>query len=316
MTTLTQEFTLGEPRLAGPLVVFPVFGPSPRLSYRLLVEALSLGAFVKELDGGAVVGSLLVENPTGLPLLIYEGEEVLGAQQNRTFDVSVLVAASSRAVVPVSCVERGRWDSTRYGERFVSAAHTADPSLRRAKWRAADGLALAGLEPRANQGEVWEIVDSRLSSLGVASPSAAMSDAFDAHLTNLDSVADTITAREGQVGAIAQTSDRVLVLDLVSRPHAFASLLPRLARGYALDALGGADARPDAAAAELLLSSALSARRQTLPTPGEGHAFRIFGEALLGAGLEDEGELIQLCAFPGEAGSAAIAQPTRRLRLM
>lgn len=313
MTTLTQQYALGDPQVAGPLAVFPIFGPEPQLEYRVLADALELGAFVKELDSGAVVGSVLVSNPTDLPLLIYEGEEVLGAQQNRTFDASVLVAAGSQVEVPVSCVERGRWDSTRYGERFVSAAHTADPSLRRAKRRAADGLALAGLEPRANQGEVWEIVDSRLSSLGVASASAAMSDAFDAHSTNLDSVVDTITARQGQVGAIAQTSDRVLVLDLVSRPDAFASLLPRLARGYALDALGGACARPDAATAERLLSTALSARRQALPTPGAGHAFRIFGEALLGAGVEDDGELIQLCAFPGEAGSAAIARPSTAL---
>jgi hypothetical protein len=45
------------------------------------------------LAGGASVNDLLVLNPTDVDVLLYEGEEVLGAQQNRTFDVSVLVPA-------------------------------------------------------------------------------------------------------------------------------------------------------------------------------------------------------------------------------
>jgi ARG/rhodanese/phosphatase superfamily protein len=38
---------------------------------------------------------LSVENPTDLPLLVYEGEEVLGAQQNRTFDATALCPPAS-----------------------------------------------------------------------------------------------------------------------------------------------------------------------------------------------------------------------------
>ena len=34
METITSPFTLGEPQTAGPLAVFPVFGPDPRLDYR------------------------------------------------------------------------------------------------------------------------------------------------------------------------------------------------------------------------------------------------------------------------------------------
>jgi hypothetical protein len=59
------------------------------------------------------------------------GEEVLGAQQNRTFDVSVLVAATSALRVPVSCVEAGRWDGGRHDEALALAPQTANPRLRR-----------------------------------------------------------------------------------------------------------------------------------------------------------------------------------------
>src|SRR3712207_8026965 len=50
----------------------------------------SHGFRVHELDVGASVNDLTVVNPLGTPVLLYDGEEVLGAQQNRTFDVSVL----------------------------------------------------------------------------------------------------------------------------------------------------------------------------------------------------------------------------------
>ena len=89
MTTITHDLTLAAPQVAGPLAVFPVLGRTGKLAYRSFARAIDHGAFVKELDGGASVGNLHLENPTDLALLVYEGEEVLGAQQNRSFDASV-----------------------------------------------------------------------------------------------------------------------------------------------------------------------------------------------------------------------------------
>src|SRR3954452_24640608 len=121
MTTSVQAptYRLGPAQVAGPLALFPLLGPVPGLDYRSYADALALGAFVKELDGGASVNELLVGNPTELPLLLYEGEEVQGAQQDRTLDVSVLVGAGRQAQVPVSCVERGLWDGARHDEHFA-----------------------------------------------------------------------------------------------------------------------------------------------------------------------------------------------------
>ena len=70
-------------------------------------QGRAAGAAIKELEHHAEVNDLLVLNPTDHAILLYEGEEVLGAQQNRTFDVSVLVGARSQLQVPVSCVEVG-----------------------------------------------------------------------------------------------------------------------------------------------------------------------------------------------------------------
>src|SRR4051812_36435747 len=153
---LAEPLRLGQPAAAGALAVFPIFGAAPRLRYRALSQALPRGLVVRELESGASVNDLAVRNPTDETVLLYEGEEVLGAQQNRIFDVSVLVAAQSRLTVPVSCVEAGRWDGSRHGEAFAAAPQAAHPDLRRAKARAVRARLAVGQDARAVQGEVWE----------------------------------------------------------------------------------------------------------------------------------------------------------------
>src|SRR3954469_14208191 len=234
MTTSTQHFTLGEPQVAGPLAVFPVFGPEQRLDYRAFAQATELGALVKELDGGASVGELVVKNPTDLPLLVYEGEEVLGAQQNRTFDASVLVGAGKGVTLHVSCVEEGRWDSTRHGEALAPAPQAADPSLRRVKRQAANVRALRGETARADQAQVWGEVRSRLADHKIASASGALSDVYDGRRDSIGMLVEAVSHVDGQLGAVAQVSGRPIALDLVSRSGVFAALLPRLVRGYSL----------------------------------------------------------------------------------
>ncbi len=297
-------YTLGEPQVAGPLAVFPVFGPHPRLRYRAFVQAAELGAFVKEVESGAVVSRLSVENPTDLPLLVYEGEEVLGAQQNRVFDVSALVPAGERVLVPVSCVEQGRWDHTRHGEALRPSPQAADPSLRRTK------RATANAAGRVDQNEVWAEVSGRLAAHGVQSHSAAMSDLYDSRRAALDPLGRAIRHVDGQIGALACVSRRPVALDLVSRADVFAALLPPLAQGYALDALGAAEQGPDAEWVDEFLRSALEPPRRARRTAGLGRAVVLGTRSPIGAGLEHEGELIQLAAFPAD-GAAAGRPPDR-----
>src|SRR5689334_22347143 len=122
MTTITQiPFGLGPPQLAGPLAVYPILGVEPRTEYRSLAQALKLDASVTEVNAQGSVGDVLVSNPTDQSILIYEGQEIQGARQNRAFDAPALVPAGTELKLPVSCVEQGRWDGRRHAERFTPA---------------------------------------------------------------------------------------------------------------------------------------------------------------------------------------------------
>jgi hypothetical protein len=299
------------------LAVFPIFGPDARAVYRSYADAFADGATIKELSGGASVNDLIVHNGTDQALLLYEGEEVLGAQQNRTFDVSVLVAAGAWARVPVSCVEQGRWDSTRASESFTAAPHVAYPALRRQKNLQVRRSVAVGQEPRAAQGAVWSEVAAKSDRLSVDSETSAMQDLYERFHDALEAFDDRVTLRDGQVGAIVAIGCRFVVLDCVSRPDVFAHLHGPLLRGYALDALESRRAEtPTVDAARAFIDCALRAPATTRPAIGLGVDTRFTTVGVSGAALVHDDELVQLTAFPEDGGATSdrhgIRRPSRR----
>ena len=306
-TNIALRHHLGEPQISGPLAVYPIFGPHPRLRYRSLAHAVERGAYITELDGRASVNDVLITNASGQGVLLYEGELIAGARQNRTIDQPVLIPAGAQIKIPVSCVEHGRWDDERHAEPFSVAPHAADPGLRRTKRATANRRSSAGDEPRPEQHEVWHEVEQRLECHGVTSASAAFTDLFDAKRASLDELKWPIHAVDGQLGAVVEIAGEPVALDLVSRPEAFADLLPRLLDGYALQARDTLNAAlpprmtPSDEAALDFFELVLTSRRRWIPTPGMGDAFTPTRRRLNGCGLRADRELIALSAFPAEA---------------
>jgi hypothetical protein len=145
-----------------------------------------------------------------------------------------------------------------------------------------------------------------------------MSDLYDRRRKDFDTLGRGIRHVDRQIGALACVSGQPLALDLVSRADVFAALVPPLAQRYALDAFGGTESEPDPRRAEHFLRGALAAPRGERRTVGLGRAFALGTPAPIGAGLEHEGELIQLAAFPSEGvatrTSPRVARPSRRRR--
>jgi hypothetical protein len=323
---LRAPLTVGEPDVIGPLAVYPVFGPTA--SQPLVAAAACDGALVVQEQPSASVRDLVVTNKSDVPVLLYEGEELLGGQQNRSVDVAVLVGAGATLTVAVSCVEAGRWDASRKHKRFVSAPHSPSPDLRLKKWAAARRAELGGRRAAADQGECWDEIDSISRQLGTRSRTAALSDVFNQRHQDLAHFEQACALHDGQLGALVMIGGRFAVLDLVGRPDVFAALHGQLVRGYALDALvceTGADAPVlPTHRVEELLAAAVDTAAEEHPTPGLGTRLRL-AAAAAGSALVHDGELIQLTAFPGNGDADAqsgppakrargIARPSRRRR--
>jgi hypothetical protein len=134
-TLSTQPpFLLGEPTVFAGLALMPLTNLSdPGLEYVGLDEALSLGFSVSEIDTDGAVNRILARNPLSAAVLLFEGEELVGAKQNRVLDRTVVVPAETTTPIAVNCVERGRWGYQ--GTQFTAAPRAAHPAGRHAARR-------------------------------------------------------------------------------------------------------------------------------------------------------------------------------------
>lgn len=314
---IPQDLAVGDPDLAGRLTVFPLLAPDGPTEYRSFAEAHAHGFVIKEREERAAVNDLTAFNPLDVPVLLYEGEEVVGAQQDRTLDITVLVGPGARLDVPVTCVEHGRWDDARHGEHFAASPRATFPSLRHTKNRAVRARLAAGLDARAEQGEVWEEVEIKSQILDVQSPTGAMGGLYEGRGEELERHEAAFTRRDGQVGMLACLDGRPTVLDYVSRADVFASLFRPLLRGYCLDAIerpldGSTEpARPELANAFVGATRACVPQRRR--AVGMGDALAFSGRGVGGSGLALADELVQLTVFAEDSPrSPRILRPSRR----
>ena len=299
---------LGDPVEHRGIVVAPLFPRvKPRADYVTLEEALPLGFQVAEVDTAGSVPELAVANPLESNVLLYDGEELLGAKQNRILNVTVLVAAHSETRISVSCVEQGRWHAR--SAFFGAAQHAAYPELRRRK---AERLSAVPMERGVAQSEVWDALAEKAGRLGVHSPTAAQADVYGAYDRDLGALRKAFPLQPGQSGALLCLDGRVC-LDYLSRPEAFARLYPKLLEGYLLDAIEHLDGKTSGDP-EAFLAALEEVPRSRGPSAGLGEDVRLRGDGIIGSGLELDGELVQLCAFSTEGGGAKtwIARPSRR----
>ncbi len=295
--------------------LFPMHDPS--CAYISLADAVAKGLSVTEVDEAGDVGEIVVTNPTSHRVLLYDGEEIAGAKQDRIINVSVLVEAGAQVPVPVSCIEVGRW--RRETHEFRPALRTPATEVRRAK---ALHLEIAPMERGAAQSAVWDAVARKEMQHGFESGTSKHGDLIEHERTKLDDLARAFPLQPGQCGMVLGADGKVVCMDAVSRPDVFATLHGPLLTGYMLDAMHALDGTPapdDAVGA--FLTAVASAGRRPSAAAGLGTDVRLAAESVVGSALELEGETIQLTAFrrepeelPGTIGAPArrIARPSRR----
>ncbi len=298
--TLNQvEF--GQPISCSPLHLFPLVGGATPAEEELalLEEAIEDGTLrVEEMDGGGSVPELRVTNSADLPVLILEGDELIGAKQNRVVNSSVLVAAASELILPVSCVERGRWSR---GSRALSSGKaTPHLSLRRLKSRSVHASLRRGRGHRSDQGAVWEEVDRLAYFHASPSPTDALQDTragLSGRLAAFDALSREIP--QDARGVVVAIGGRTVALEVLAGPRSFAKVLPKLLAGYALEALEREDdvEPPDPSAAQGFISEVAAAPREQHPAVGEGSDVRFEGGKTSGYALIAEGLVLHAAAF-------------------
>ena len=214
----------------GPVRLVRIVGHPIGPEAEFLEEALLTGlTSVTEVGTEGVVGLVRVVHAGSLPLLLVNGEHIVGAKQNRIFNSSFLVGPGQSVDLPVSCVERGRWQCS-------SRAFEASPTTIAARARAAHhrrvGASLSrGHGHHGDQRAVWSDVDQYLLKSGRYSPSAAFDDGFQHRREHADSLLSAFEPVEGQVGIAAVCTGEVVGLDLFGSFDLYTRGWKKVARG-------------------------------------------------------------------------------------
>jgi hypothetical protein len=253
-------------------------------------------------------------------VLIFEGEELVGAKQNRTTNVTILAPARSTIVIPVSCVEAGRW---RHESMSFMTAERAHFARGRAQKMADVSHSLASCgERRSDQGAVWEEIRTKAGRLQAESSTAAAAAMYEAHAHRLEDFVQAMPPASGQCGAAFAVNGELLGVDLFDASATYAKQAKKLLTSYALDAIDESGHEAPAARAEdcrALLADVLRADCRAFKAVGLGEDLRLSGTGVKGAALEVDGRVVHLCAFrapPGQAqrGEGAAGRMVRASR--
>lgn len=303
-----MELVLGTPSVCRNLAVFPLisghsFGPD----YVTLDDALdSGGAEVAEVSEGGHVPELRFANRLHERVLLVDGEELVGAKQNRVLNLTILVGAGHTVTIPVSCVEHGRWQYK--SRRFASGKRKLYGKLRAKKMASVTRSLREADSRRSDQGEIWDDIALMSARLEACSDTGAMDAMYETHSTRLDEFSEALKPAEHQAGAVFVINGKVAALELFDSAQTFGRLMEKLVGSFAVDALDEASSEaPGVPAAEVVqafLRRLQSAEVTEHPAVDLGVDVRLTGEHLAGGALIMDGRIVHLSAFNLESDEA------------
>lgn len=291
----------GQPQLHLNLAFVPLVDETDASpDYLLLDDALEKNlARVTEVTADGSVPELAFENGSPEKVLLVDGDELVGAKQNRVLNLTILVGGGKKLVIPVSCVEQGRWS---YKRRDFQPAKRALFAKARAKkmQRVSESLRSTG-QRRSNQSEIWADVSQKAKFCAVDSDTMAMADVYEQTAHRLEDYSKAFSPGPGQRGAVVAIDGRVVGMELFDSPRTFARYFEKLVSSYALDAIetaaSGRSVAPSLEEVREFLERIATAAGESFEALGEGTDIRFNGGGISGGALAAGGRVVHLAGF-------------------
>ena len=258
MRTLLDELKTirtGEAQRFQSLTLFPLLraeAPAGEPEYLLLEEAIGAGvARVTELSEGGSVPQLLFVNDGERPVLLLDGEELVGAKQNRILNLTRSAPPKQSVVIPVPRVEAGRWRHA--SKEFLVSAQAQYARGRAARTAQVSESLLHRQTRQSDQSAVWAELQQKAERMCAASPTSAMNAMYEKAAAPLEEYLRAFRWVEGQAGVAFGMGGQMVGLDLFDHAATMQRLFSKLLRSYALAALDGG-----AAGGEMSMNGLLS----------------------------------------------------------
>lgn len=284
------------------LGIFPLRRPAAANGCRLAHEALATGDLVvEELEPEGVLSRLRARNRSTDTVCFLEGQELIGGKQDRALNVSLCLEGGASAVLPVSCIEQGRWSGTDL--TLGSHGRIVSLGVRYAIKLSTTRSLAARWGCRAEQVFVWDRVEQCQAALAVVSPTQAWGDALACRRDELRAAVERLPCAEDVCGMAVALGGRVAAVDLFASHQTCREAWPALITAAMLDALVHACDNEPAAADDVrcFLDRMAAMNWWEATIVGAGRHYRAGnGGTLQAARLELDGGLLHLSAIDGE----------------
>jgi hypothetical protein len=314
------SMTFGEPQSDQGFTLIPIIAvDAPALEYRAAGAAIAEGRLqCREIEAGARVPEIDVQNESESLLLLLSGEELKGARQNRVVNTSILIPGKSKLTIPVSCTEHGRWSYeghrrpprrsaaasgaptpagvTSHAQRDAHAFQDSGIMMSKMARHAKHGSVSQSLRTRhthaSDQGRVWDEVAQLHRKLGSHSATGAMRDGFVARGEELSRWFNAFPVVLGQCGFVAAHRGRVLGLEYVSRPDTYGYVHERLVKSYLVDYLNDKGTATEEIDVAQFVRSLDGLGEEAYAAVGYGEDLRYSGPGISGSALVHDGEVV------------------------
>lgn len=297
MTTITQlrHASIGVPIGRHGTWFFPIYVHQPTTSAATGVTTSTDDLVVTEVDGG-VVPRLRVHNPGPVPVLVTEGETLVGGRQNRVLNVSILVPGGATLDVPVSCVEQGRWNT---GNEFRRANWKATRRVRREMVEGLHASLRTSGRKQADQERVWSAVRSELDRFESHSDTVALNSILEQDYRPTYPATHELIQRgplPGQCGVVIARGSRIVAAEIFATPELLAAAWASIVSSQMLEA----DDRPGAPSttrALQFLHRLAEARTRVEPGVGLGQEVHLTTRSSVGQALVWDDIIVHASAF-------------------
>ena len=307
---------VGEAQVFGNLTLHPLLrDDDAELDYALMDDAIKEGfARITEVSDEGSIPELKFVNESPSRVLLLEGEELIGAKQNRILNISVMASANLTTLIPVSCVEAGRWGYV--SAEFMPAGRTHYAEARAKNRRRVNETMRESGSRRGNQGEVWHEIDTKLARMSVVSHTQAAEDLYIEKRANLDEYQSAFRAMPKQTGALFAVDGIMAGVDLFDCASTLEATLPKLIESYAMDAIDTGARRKNYSEEETteeFLNRISGSKSEQHEGVGEGFNYTLDSENLAGGALVVDNRLVHLCAFHVEKQDSVRKTPSSRI---
>ena len=222
---LNPNIQLLKPQVYENITVFPLKSDRSYIDIISLKKGLELGLVkVKECEQSQV-NTLIVENNAVTPLILIDGEEVVGGDQNRIVNSTILIDAKSKMKVSVSCSEKNRWA---YKSEFKQSKYIANYNTRRAK-------EYASRSSEKFQNVIWSSIDTLEEVNSFSSPTSAMEESYDNVKLKLNDIINNFNVVDNQNGILIMVDGEIKGFELLFNSEIYKDFHSKILKSYLID---------------------------------------------------------------------------------